>query len=548
LRRADAALELLLTRDESRAAEVADELDLLNRERRDVETRILFAAEAARAEQDGAAAYVLAGEGWHPGVVGIVASRIADRHHRPCVIIAIDSEGARGSGRSIPTFDLHAALTECGGHLRRFGGHRAAAGLEIDPERIDDFRRDLVRCAAARLSPEDLIPVEEVDAVVPGTALGLDLAEGLRALGPFGHGNPEPTLLVPAARATDLRPMGDEGQHSRFTLASAGARAQGVAFRTTPAQLARDATGPCDAAVRLELREWNGAVEARLVLSSACRARSGSVRSIRKEEDFWTVLERELSASLEDPPAPAPPAGAGRLVRDRRSEGIAGVAGELLSSGEPVLVVCAQVARRRATLEGLVAGLSRCAGRDSLPLASWSELAGDPGLAAGFPQLLALDPPPAPQPVEEMAAAAGGCEGPSFVHLAWGAPEVEFALAVAREELGLRESLADVYRGLRAAGGAEGAGLRALLEGQGRHPRLPAVCARLVRVLGELGFASFSRDAPGGPSLSVLEGPRTALECSAAYRAYAARLAVAERHLAREAARFRPAASTARPA
>ncbi|HEY1596568.1 MAG TPA: DHH family phosphoesterase, partial [Thermoleophilaceae bacterium] len=100
LQRADAGLELLLTDDDERAAQVADELDLLNRERQDTETRIMFAAEAERARHDGEPAYVLAGEGWHPGVIGIVASRIVERHHRPTLLIALDGESGRGSGRS----------------------------------------------------------------------------------------------------------------------------------------------------------------------------------------------------------------------------------------------------------------------------------------------------------------------------------------------------------------------------------------------------------------------------------------------------------------
>src|SRR5205085_7062206 len=152
LQRADAALELLLTEDEARAETVADELDLLNRERQDTETRILFEAEAARAEHPEAPAYVLAGEGWHPGVIGIVASRMVDRYNRPCVVISLDGESGRGSGRSIGAFDLHAALGACSEHLRRFGGHRAAAGLEIDRSAVDAFRDAFVAYAASTLS------------------------------------------------------------------------------------------------------------------------------------------------------------------------------------------------------------------------------------------------------------------------------------------------------------------------------------------------------------------------------------------------------------
>ncbi|MEA2431684.1 MAG: single-stranded-DNA-specific exonuclease, partial [Thermoleophilaceae bacterium] len=250
LQRADASLELLLTEDEGRAGDVADELDLLNRERRDTETRILFEAEAARAEHPEAPAYVLAGEGWHPGVIGIVASRMVERYHRPCVVIALDGDSGRGSGRSIGAFDLHAGLGACAEHLRRFGGHRAAAGLEIDRRAVDGFREAFVAYAASVLSPDDLIAEQRIDAVVPGDALGTSLAEELEQLAPFGHGNPAPTLLVPAARVSDVRSMGEDGQHARFTLSNGGSRARAVAFRTAARTLPASQDERHDAAVR----------------------------------------------------------------------------------------------------------------------------------------------------------------------------------------------------------------------------------------------------------------------------------------------------------
>ena len=133
MQRADAALELLLTDDAARAGEVARELDLLNRDRQEAETRILFAAEAACAPQAHQGAIVVAGEGWHPGVVGIVASRLVERWRRPCVVIALDDQGGgRGSGRSISAYDLHGGLAACSEQLVRFGGHRMAAGVDLD--------------------------------------------------------------------------------------------------------------------------------------------------------------------------------------------------------------------------------------------------------------------------------------------------------------------------------------------------------------------------------------------------------------------------------
>ncbi len=135
LYRADAPLELILTEEESRAVQVAEELGRANHERRQVELRIRYDAEAqiaALSPTHPRAAYVLAGEDWHAGVIGIVASRLAERHRRPVVLIALSGDVGKGSGRSIDAFDLLGGLTACGGHLRRFGGHRAAAGLEIE--------------------------------------------------------------------------------------------------------------------------------------------------------------------------------------------------------------------------------------------------------------------------------------------------------------------------------------------------------------------------------------------------------------------------------
>src|SRR5215211_2891857 len=215
--RADAALELLLTEDGARAEEVARELDLLNRERREAETRILFAADDACLPQASQGALVVAGEGWHPGVVGIVASRLVERWHRPCVVVALEDGAGRGSGRSIPAYDLHAGLAAGAEHLRRYGGHRMAAGVELEVAAVESFRRALAAHAGSTLGPDDLIPVERVDAVVPGGVLGLGLAEELEGLRPFGVGNPQPTLLVPAARFQHVTRMGEEGEHLRYT-------------------------------------------------------------------------------------------------------------------------------------------------------------------------------------------------------------------------------------------------------------------------------------------------------------------------------------------
>jgi single-stranded-DNA-specific exonuclease len=268
MHRADAGLELILTEDPARAVKVAQELDRANYERRQVETRIRYEAEAQIAALGERSAYVLAGEDWHAGVIGIVASRLAERNRRPVVLIALDGDVGKGSGRSIDAFDLLAGLTACGGHLRRFGGHRAAAGLEIDRGRVEEFAEAFCAHAESVLTLADMVAVERVDAVVGGDQLGMELAEELLTLAPFGRGNPGVSLLVADAMFRDLRPMGEGNKHLRFTLESCGARSRGVAFGTG-GRLPVDEGEAAEATFTLEVNEWKGVTEPRLVLRNA---------------------------------------------------------------------------------------------------------------------------------------------------------------------------------------------------------------------------------------------------------------------------------------
>lgn len=270
LYRADAALELILTEDPVRAAQIADELDRANSERRHTEQTIRIQAEAQMAQlsQDGArSAYVLAGEGWHPGVIGIVASRLAERHRRPVVLIALDGESARGSGRSIEGYDLLAGLTACAEHLVRYGGHRAAAGVELERDSVAGFAQALDAHAARTLCAEDLVVGERVDAVVSGPQLDMELAEELARLAPFGRGNPAVSLMVADAVLSDVHPMG-EGKHARFTVESDGARARAVAFGNE-GRLGVAEGELVQATFALEVNEWKGVSEPRLVLRHA---------------------------------------------------------------------------------------------------------------------------------------------------------------------------------------------------------------------------------------------------------------------------------------
>jgi single-stranded-DNA-specific exonuclease len=278
LYRADAGLELILTDDPLRATQVAEELDRANHERRAVETRIRYEAEAQIAALDPIhprPAYVLAGEGWHAGVIGIVASRLVEQHRRPVVLIALSGDIGKGSGRSIDAFDLLAGLTACGGHLARFGGHRAAAGLEIERSRIEQFAEAFSAHTERVLAAADTAPLERVDAVVHCDQLDMRLAEELLSLAPFGRSNPGVSLLVEDATFRDLRPMG-EGKHLRFSVVSEsdGARARGVAFGTG-ARLPVEEGEIAEATFTLEINEYNGVTEPRLLLRHARPAEQG---------------------------------------------------------------------------------------------------------------------------------------------------------------------------------------------------------------------------------------------------------------------------------
>ena len=268
LYRADAGLELVLTEDRARAAQVAQELDRINHERRGTERTIRFEAEAQIAALDVLDehyALVLAGENWHVGVIGIVASRLAEAHRRPVVLIALDGDSGRGSGRSgCEAFDLLAGLTACSEHLSGYGGHRAAAGLEIERERVASFAAALSAYAGRVLSVQDTAPLERVDAVLDGSELGMALAEELGGLAPFGQGNPPVSLLLGDAKFADIRPMGD-GKHARFTVRSRAGRARAVAFNTG-VRLGVAEGEPAQATFTLEVNEWGGVSEPRLVL------------------------------------------------------------------------------------------------------------------------------------------------------------------------------------------------------------------------------------------------------------------------------------------
>jgi single-stranded-DNA-specific exonuclease len=297
----EAALELLLTDDARVAGELAGRLEELNRERQSVEDRILREALAqveewpeARRRRRG---YVLADESWHEGVIGIVASRLVERFHRPVVLVAGTDRDWKGSGRSLSAFDLYGALAACSGHLTRFGGHRAAAGLSIDPANLGGFAEAFAVQADAALTESDLRPPTAIDSVVFGDELTLDLCAELGRLAPFGLGNPGVTLLLPASELSDVQTTAD-GKHLRFRVRHRDVPAgSAIGFGLGRHLDSARREVRYDVVFRLQENRWNGTVAPQLV-----------VRDLQETPQRYESLREWLAAEFRKETGQAPEA------------------------------------------------------------------------------------------------------------------------------------------------------------------------------------------------------------------------------------------------
>jgi single-stranded-DNA-specific exonuclease len=229
------AVEMLTTADEPRAQEIAAYLETQNRARQTVEKQILEQALAQIQANawDQERALVLAGEGWHAGVIGIVASRIVDRLCRPTIMVALSNGHGQGSGRSIAGFHLTHALESCGTHLLAFGGHEMAAGLKIETGRLEDFRRAFCNLAETAVTDEMLVPQLRLECLADLGQITQPLVSEMDRLGPFGHGNPKPLLcLQNVAVAAPPRRCGKNGDHLQLMVKQGQRTIKCIAFRS----------------------------------------------------------------------------------------------------------------------------------------------------------------------------------------------------------------------------------------------------------------------------------------------------------------------------
>ena len=255
---AEKSLQLLLTHDESDAAVLATELDQQNRERQEVEAQIFLAAtEKIDGEFDPArdAAIVTGARGWHPGVLGIVASRIVRKYHRPAIVIGFDENGiGKGSGRSIEGLNLVGALMRCSGFLEKFGGHEMAAGLAVREENFDVFAQGFYNAARELLSDEALQPCLKLDHELAFTEIDVEFLRWHEMLQPFGNGNPQPVFLAREVEPI-VPPRVMNEKHLLFRLRQGDRHRRAVYFNCAVSELP---PAPWDVAFRIRADEYGG--------------------------------------------------------------------------------------------------------------------------------------------------------------------------------------------------------------------------------------------------------------------------------------------------
>lgn len=559
LYRADAGVELMLTEDTERADSIAEELERANFERRSVERAVRSEAERALSalpeELAEAPAIVLAGEGWHHGVVGLVAGRMSDEHWKPTVLIGLDEQGSgKGSGRSVRGYDLLSGLESASTHLEQFGGHKMAAGLRIERANVDALREALIEHVESVAPPGGFPRVSEVDAFlgVGRDGMGLELVEQVESLGPFGVGNARPRFLVPYAGLGALSAMGQEGRHARFEVTSGPGRTQAVAFGLAP-ELKRAADQRLDLEAEVELNRWAGALEPRLLVRGASAVagpdRLGPGCSPGCDATASAEFERQLAAEIQREPgelagAPTAPA-LGRVPVDRRGGATIASVLELSFSGS-TLGLCVDASRRRGlaaaadparfggpraevvcarcvSMAGGAAIAERELDRPGLMLADWGAIARlSPG-PLPFEHVVLVDPPAGKRQAGwSLASLSDGRSG--FLHLAWSSDEAAVARRLLEAESDLREIAVGIWRRLQARGGtAEGENLREVVCGDGSHPLATESAALALRSLCEAGVCRVD-DSNGRLSLRSEGAAAGELEHSETFRA-----AVAER-------------------
>lgn len=268
---ADPAVRLLLAEEEEEAQELAEEINLLNQERKTLVNEM--AAEAiAEIENHFSSAedyiLVVAKADWNPGVIGIIASRLVERYHRPAIVMGMDLETgwAKGSARSIEGFDMFGNLSACRDLLPHFGGHPMAAGMTLKNEDIDKLRAKLNGFAHKTLGPDDFAPVQHVDLACKAGEVTLEAIEDMQKLAPFGTANPMPKIMIADTAITAVKQIGSERNHLKTSFVDGEAKLEGIGFRLGPLFHEISRMAKVSAIGKAQMNEWNGFRKPQLVI------------------------------------------------------------------------------------------------------------------------------------------------------------------------------------------------------------------------------------------------------------------------------------------
>lgn len=352
----DVALDLLLTDDPAEAAELAGRLEAVNTERRETEAALAERALAqAELTYDGGRAVVVAGEGWHEGVKGIVASRLVNRYHVPAIVFSVTEDGlARGSGRSVGSVDLFHAVEQCADVLVRFGGHAGAVGVTCEAEKVDEFRARL-SAALATLPDEQFEDTGEIAAVVRLGEITVESVSELEGLQPFGQGNKRPLLAVTGVSTRNRALVGADGAHLRFVATDGVSSVPAIMFRAPDPERACAWEGAVDVVFEAVNETWQGRTKPKLMVKDlVLRTGEGADGAPSLADDLLAAADAEAASrpSPGRPDAPAPEAA-------RRSE-LARLGGDELTDAlrRQMIGDAPLLEAQRAALERLAAGRS----------------------------------------------------------------------------------------------------------------------------------------------------------------------------------------------
>ncbi len=300
LRSAKLAVELLLEENPAAAQKKAEELNAINNERKEFEAQIVEAVMNQIAEHPEILherVLVFSGNGWHTGVIGIVASRLEERFGKPCFMIAVNDSVGHGSARSFGDFSVFGCLTACAEHLVKYGGHPAAGGFTINEECIPDFIRSVAEYAAA--NHEDM-PMLELKAVcsLNASQMTVEEVQSLAQLEPFGTGNPEPTFAIENARVIEIRPL-SEGVHTKLRVDVQGTVYDALLFRTPPERVALSVGSVCHLMVRLGVNTYNNISRVQMIVQDfrVSGLKQGKILSAMQTYDKYRRGE-QLSAAV----------------------------------------------------------------------------------------------------------------------------------------------------------------------------------------------------------------------------------------------------------